>query len=1075
MLKFDTEEETWSKVAEVGIPVEEIQYADGRLWLGGIGVMTADPEINDWLQFDASTGLPGNGYRSLVFGDDYHWLAADSGIARYDPIIEEWEQLSRGGYRDVAICGGYVFFAGDSGIYRYDKVYESWSIIGSEEGLKGGRYRWVEELSGETWFFGDKGIDIYMNDSRSWVSLDSIGELAASAITQVLHDGERLWILADGDVNWCHWEGRDYQEFPRAERLKGFQVREIAGGSGVYYFATDRGIMIYFMDEERWELIDHSTGLENIDLLRIAVVGQLIFARSKDKIEVYSLNERRFLPSFNIAAAVLTASARRWNWDERGAGGELLGGDARLKGTYSYISQLESAAFADRHRIQLYPSADFQGRRIAGFYDNTDPDELLYGAAFRGLRNDNLHRVEMGNRISYKLNYSELLGETTFEGAQGVIEYGSRSTLRGRRESKLDAAYGRMVTGSASDIFFGEGDVFYSLSHDDILPGSARIFINDEEIPGADYMLSNTTGTLNFTFLGSELLDENDKIQVDYQYLLPEGEGGEFAGGDLNLAQNDNLTESVSFFSTDSLTVGRAGGEFRAGSGKIEIRFIPEVAVSHSELNGEGFAGRSELFAKSGNLLFSANILSRGERYTSLDPALTEFGELRQKTYLQLGYESEGIEVYADHSDISGEFGVERTNKMVGFYSKISNLSLFANLVNRQAEADSLNRDHRQIGFGGSWTIGNKFLEIIRFRRLDIYGYAEIAITKREYPLDPDSSCTESENRNLYLKMTASPSTKVNLNPEIRLINKDYTAGEGEKTPLSRSTMFRGTANILDILPGVRHYFRWVGEYNRDKFAYSNRDVYFYREGYFSTEFLPGRWWDGFSDFNFGLSFFRSERDSLLSTGEDLVDLWNQSGNYSFFNASDVFRVTVFPSNSWEVTEVVTSSRGTGSSQYQSQSIVWWRGLESQVIARFFYIHDDSYYQTVTYNSNFEWYIRWKPGFLTRFSLGGLFKDIEGSGDEIIINPSFYFDRYIMDFFAGCEFQIRNDIQPKYREVSGENKIRQLKLLDTLNLNIKFRKKLIFRLMSSYEYIHNIEGDEAESNLELEIRVTVKF
>jgi len=1081
LFQFDAVEETWSRAQAVDIPVEEVKLWDGSLWLGGIGVMTADSELGDWLRFTSSTGLPGDHYRALEFGDEYYWIATDSGAARYDPILEEWERLSGADiqFNDLAVAGRYVFFAGDGQIYRFDREYENGVFLDSTDGISGGRYRWIEELPGELWFIGEEAIDIYSTDSRSWTSIPSAGGCSPGEIEQIFNDGDRLWILTDDEVKWCYWRGRDFQPFPREDRLAGYRIREIAGSGGVYYFATDRGLLIYYENEEKWELIDQSIGLENNDLMRAAVVSQLVFLRSNQMVQIYSLSARRFLPSLILKdMGAVSKSGRRWSWDQRGLGGGAAGGDVRLKGNYSYIRQWEEADFLDRHRTQLYPAGKFSGRQASGFYDNTDLDKIIYGASFRGLREDNLRRAEYGNRVNYTLNNSRLLGETTVEGVQSVIEFGSRSPLRGRRAFKLEGTYGTTAAYSASDIFFGQGDILYALSHGDLLPGSAKVFINGEEIPRTDYILSNITGTLNFAFPGSELLDENDKIQVDYQYLLPEEGGIEFAGGDLTLSQGDNFNESFSYYATDTLNAGRLAGEIRCGSGGSDFRFIPEAAFSRSDTSGEGISGRGRFYGKTGNWLLSGGHLFRDAEFNSFDPALTEFGGLRRETAAQLGYEAGGFAAYADYSFQAGEYGEENTYKVKGFYSQSSNLSLFTKAAVRIADGDSLQRGHREMNFGGNFILDDNALNILNFRRFEIYSEMKLSATDREYPLNQDSAQTQIDTRSLYLRMMCSPSGKVNLTPELRLIDKIRAVDGADSDPFIGKTMFRGTGNVLDALPGVRHYFRWNGEYNRDKFAFGKRDVYLYKEGYFSTEFLPGRWREEFSSFNFGLTFYRSERDSLKGVNDDFTELWGEEGEYSFFTGSDILRVTVFPAADWEFTEVMTSSEGESwgitSRRFQSQSTVWWKGDNSQVAARFYYTLDRALAQTVTYNPNIEWHYRWSKGFLTRFSMAGTYKD-EESGDEIYIAPSVYFDRYFGNFLRNGAIQLRNDFRPSYRKTTGIYKIRQAGLANALNIDIKLSGKFIFRLISSYEYTFDLEAEEGDSNLETEVRATVKF
>jgi hypothetical protein len=543
----------------------------------------------------------------------------------------------------------------------------------------------------------------------------------------------------------------------------------------------------------------------------------------------------------------------------------------------------------------------------------------------------------------------------------------------------------------------------------------------------------------------------------------------------LNFAQGDNLMEMFSGYNSDTLSGGRVAAEIRRGSDAGEFRLLPELALSQTSETGKGLAHNLDFYGRYGSWRFLGGNLQREKTFISLAPAVTEFGVLRKKTNAQFGYESASFNTYADYLTQSGEYGQETSYKAQGYFSQIKNLSLFSIANLRIADSDSLKRDYRELNFGGNYSLSDIILRRLRFRRLDLYGEAKTSVTDCEYPLGPDSANTKTNSNSIYLQGNISPGKNIHLTPECRLIDKTQSQNGEKPSPLSRDTMLRGTGNALDLIPGIRHYYHWNLEYNQDKFAFGNRDVYLYREGYLSNEFLPARWWDKLSVFNFGVTFYRSDKDSLLAVDEDFFDLWNIEEDYSFFSASNIYRVTYYPADEWEITEIITSSEGTASQRFQSQSTGWWRQEDSQICSRFYYTKDsDGINNSITYNPIIDWYRRWDKGFLTRFSLAVSFQDAE-TEDEYTVMPTVYVDKYLDIQIKNSYLQIRNTLQPEYRRSTGADNLDEFSLTEALNLDLNLYHKIIFRLIASADYTYDLETEAEETDFEIETRATIKF
>ena len=1080
LYQYDVEEETWSKVGSIEKEITEVKYWEDRIWAGGDGLYNGNPDLGDWLYNDETTGFPGPRYHSLNFGEEYYWAAGDSGGARYDPILEEWEVIAGGdrNFVDLSISEKYVFFTGENGIYRFDRNYESGIEVNPIDTTRFYDYKLNIDLQDEIWFTGEKAVTIYNKKSRSWSDFVLSDYFPDEIISQVYQDGERLWVITDKNVYWIYWRSRDVRLFPRSDRIRGYRILEMAGKDGKYYFATDKGLLIYSEADEQWELVNKTNGLDDLSIKHISLQGQVVLLKTDRQVQVYSLDERRALPALRFDQVAIAAREDNIYWDTRGLGGRIPQGEVNLKGSYAYLSEYwtdgENASWEDRHRRQLYPSANIRGRQLGGYYDDTDQDEILFGAVFRGLRDDNFQQAEYSNRVEYELSNSGLLGGTVIEGGSGAVEYGDRSPLRGRREFEVAGTFGKSIVQNASEIFFGEGDIIYSMERGNIMPHSSEIYINGDKVSTSDYILTNTTGLLNFTYSGAELLDENDKIQVNYQYFIEDSEAYDFYGGDFTIAQGDNMMESVSFFDTDSLTAGRVSGEIRMGGNNGDFRFIPELAMSKSTINGEGYAGSGAISGRMGRFLLSADYLNRDSNFESLDPALTEFGDLRKKSGGQVGYEGDRISAYVDYSNTAGEYGSERATGYSGYYYLSENVSFFNTADVRRADSDSLDRDHLGVKIGCDLHLSRKALDFIGFRNVGFYGEVKSSVTERVYSLQPDSADDKSYVNSIYCRTIIAPSAKISFTPELLAVDKSRTITGGGNHPHQRMVKFEGIGNVVEVLPGVNHYINWTTEYNQNEFDFGQRDVFLYRKGFISTEFFPAQWMEELGLFNFGITLYRSNRDSLFNVDEGLQEIWGKEGDYSVFSSSDICRISVFPGNRWEMTEVLRMSEGTGSEQFQSQSSLWWRGDMSQVIIRFNYADNMTGIETVTYNPSFEWQKRWGEGMITRLSFNA--SKLEGeSNNENFISPSIYVEKYFRGYFRDDLCQLRNEITPYYRETTGYYSNEEAGIVNGLNFDYKLQRKIIVRLHHSFDYKIDLNTDIGETVNEFEFRLTMKF
>ncbi|MBU0517550.1 hypothetical protein KJ564_01265, partial [bacterium] len=444
--------------------------------------------------YSQSDGLPAARFTCLAITEDYIWAGGDQGAVRFDRLIEQWETLDIpaemqspevSAINHLLALDDFVYFATDAGVLRYEIDTESFTPLGRADGLSAGALQAIELIGDEIWFLGDAGIDIYSVSQRNWSYLgEAAGFRSADWIDAAYISGLLYFVFEDG-IDVCDPANRQIYPFERESQIALYSVRDITGARNGIWFATDQGLLQYDAGNlqsgqpESWVLYDQSRGAAYPEFNRIAGFSNYILGSAHSGIDVLNQVNDIFLEPLaygDLTAAVVgekSVSSLRWNDD----GLSYTPNDnyrLGLTGNANYITIIEESQTEDRFWGRLQPYLlHSSGRALNGLYDNTDPDEVLYGTVYRGIEGDLLRLAEGGNRIGYQQTIDPFFGGATIRGGRAMLEAGPRKGQKKRSLLRASIAAGERVTKSAREFFVGGQATTYSLEHQNLLIGSA--------------------------------------------------------------------------------------------------------------------------------------------------------------------------------------------------------------------------------------------------------------------------------------------------------------------------------------------------------------------------------------------------------------------------------------------------------------------------------------------------------------------------------------------------------------------------------------------------------------------------
>ncbi|MEO0078836.1 MAG: hypothetical protein ABIK86_07570, partial [candidate division WOR-3 bacterium] len=385
---FNRTTQTWGRITKAsGLPdnsVNVLGVDDGILWVAtDSGLASADLKLGDWQTYD----LPGK-VTGLAFDKDYVWAAGRFGLARFDRLTEQWHQVSTLPANDVFSDNDYVWLATDSGLARYSREFNRLEAVAAPP------YAYDRIISTEQriWFVSSQGLVAYRRATAAWSVYRGI-EISDYSIL-----GDSLFVVSRGRVVLYEPGSDNWVVFRDIENLA--PVNGITASGANLVLATDKGLLIDSLATRTIRTYSVATGLET-DTIRAAFQdGQVLFAVTEKAIEF----QDRATGIWKVEKLTRADALRQQLVYLDDAGGHLRlipATDLRLTGrAYHALSRTvtpeSTSSTGSRTAVLNLAALHSSNRSLSLYYDDTDKDQVVYGAGYRGTAQDILRRADAG-------------------------------------------------------------------------------------------------------------------------------------------------------------------------------------------------------------------------------------------------------------------------------------------------------------------------------------------------------------------------------------------------------------------------------------------------------------------------------------------------------------------------------------------------------------------------------------------------------------------------------------------------------------------------------------------------------
>ncbi|MBD3334086.1 MAG: hypothetical protein GF355_01055, partial [Candidatus Eisenbacteria bacterium] len=484
LYRFDPSSEAWTITApQDGLPKPPLDFQSvsaGQHWIGGSGVSYSDARLEDWQRFVPGEGFPATRVTAVEADGDYAYAATDSGAARYDQYILEWEPLPGNGGRtlgpvnDLALGDERVWFALQNGVAEYRKQAESVRVDTLLGQLTAPEVLALRPTQRYLWALTPQGIARYDKELESWMSFPVGADLPDARVHQMTLVGDDLWLGTDDGL----WRFRSdvgiWRRDEASRDMPGRRVLAFAVESERFWIVTEKAFAVYDRSAARW--IDY-TGAVPADPAGVVDMAWLqgTFVVLSDDHLTYGLSGGRRNPSLftyrtrPLAESPAAAPSPETDWqvgvDEAGLRLQAPRAvDLLFKGGATIFAEDQDTGSQDEpglgeivseSRWDLVMSGRVGAERtLSGIYDTTDPDNSIYQLTYRGAREDLLRVVELGE-IEQELFNARLAPGTGLRGGHARFEAGERSAETRRRLVTADAWAGERRTLPGRDVYQG--------------------------------------------------------------------------------------------------------------------------------------------------------------------------------------------------------------------------------------------------------------------------------------------------------------------------------------------------------------------------------------------------------------------------------------------------------------------------------------------------------------------------------------------------------------------------------------------------------------------------------------------
>ena len=576
--------------------IEQLRYADEWLWcVLDRGLAALHVRLNEWLYFDAASGLPDDVVNGLDFQDSHVWVATPKGIARFDMLIEEWETFaeSRGKVEEILVEDENVWSIAADGFAEYSPRFEKWRRF-RLEGDSTARLNRAFLLEEELWLLSDRGLirfDIELRTRRRFFTPFLQGE---NLLELQVEDGN-VWGITRLGLYFYDREAETWLEFAGNSYLQGVTLVDACVDRSEIWVLTDRNLLVWNRTGKEWEIFDYASGLSASETEVVYANGGMVFLLGPEGID-YRLGAEE---SWRRHAVESRTGGRRGRhllgklFDDQ-EGGSISLGEREWGGEGSHISLLRdyegrfqdgkdhsSAASGTRFDVKSRLALG-EGRGVTGFYNDVDYGEVMYGARYRSREGGILREAGWGD---FRRETAELpFGETSsLFGSHVWLQSGPKTDRFKRSRVTLKGFSGERRSQKRFEYFPGTvGRSLIQLRHPNLVRGTEIVELDGVRADGGnDYVLDYTSGTLVFVREG--LVNADTRIEIEYEYYVDEG-NDRAHGAAVDFSPHDDLairgdwvrlSRDRAEAATDLLAVH---GEARRRLGGYDIRVVPGVA-----------------------------------------------------------------------------------------------------------------------------------------------------------------------------------------------------------------------------------------------------------------------------------------------------------------------------------------------------------------------------------------------------------------------------------------------------------------------------------------------------------------
>jgi hypothetical protein len=448
----------------------------------------------------------------------------------------------------------------------------------------------------------------------------------------------------------------------------------------------------------------------------------------------------------------------------------------------------------------------------------------------------------------------------------------------------------------------------FTLAHTNLLRGSEKVMVDGELlIPGNDYILDYTVGTL--LFLKEGIIAEDSEIQVDYEYYKNTQE--RFQMGEIGFSPSDNALIKLNAFGfneekPDGSLESTQGldffGEFRWRAKGLDFRLTPQVAGNRAEgEQGHHVQIRTDV---------SSQRIRLFSEYEKIDP---EYHQLFERKF-QLGSLGErnavGVTAYPSHYlEIGGGWLNQRSMPVNGSSDTeeewngralINKPSFPAISISaRQRHLDSLEFKSKKnsLRLDFEYTVPQSVLKKLTFQSLHLIGVWRQS--REDFLKSPVSMQQQLPKRmydSKYFRVDFAPADRIQFDAyyrENRNQAGNSLSGLGRYPYNQRQKIFL-TATV-DRFSGANFYFLYQGELaqlHTSPFS-KNHDQSLNRSLISTLRIYPGRWISFLSPFTFQLDVQPTFRGFMRNVTRDFFlaeRFWEFPGieAVSYFEKNDI-------------------------------------------------------------------------------------------------------------------------------------------------------------------------------------------